>query len=43
MMNGVASSGLTWAKFKTDNQMYLAVMLHKSKQDNIFFENQINL
>lgn len=39
MMNGVASSGLTWAKFQMDNQMYLAVMLSKHRQIIYSFKN----
>jgi len=39
MMNGVASSGLTWAKFQMGNQMYLAVMLNKHTQIIYSFMN----
>lgn len=39
MMNGVASSGLTCAKFQMDNQMYLAEMLSKHMQLIYSFKN----
>lgn len=39
MMTGVASAGLTWAKFQMDNQMYLTVMLSKHMQIIYSFKN----